>query len=272
MLIIDDSTNNDQLYIKDADGKWMQPGYDPTTVQAVEGFGAFNDLFGDAPNQIKLIDPSEYDAYIDEQEARKSALKHRIAAAGSIMAALDQNGQGYCWAYSTGYAVMCMMMLMNRKIKRVSPHAIACKLMNFQDRGGWCGFSAKAAQEMGYPSQEFWPQQSMSRQNDNERTWADAALNKITGMWYDTARQHYNQFLTDQQICTLLLMGIPVPADFMWWGHSICLIGLERVERGVYGKRFMNSYSPTWGEAGQGVLTGSRARADNAVALYDIMA
>lgn len=218
-------------------------------------------MFAD-PSGIQLIPRSEWDARIDEQEAQQSSLEHIYKRAGWVN--LDQNGQGFCWAYSVGHTLMLARTRDNQPYVRLSPHGVACKIKGFRDEGGWCGLSAKFARETGYPSDKVWPQQSMSRSNDNAATWADAGHHKITEDWVDLARPVYDQNLTFDQIATQLLLNNPCAVDFNWWSHSVCAVRLVRVEAGSYGLKILNSWL-NWGDRGLGILQGGKALPDGAV-------
>jgi C1A family cysteine protease len=221
------------------------------------------------PEGMPLIPRSEWDARIAEQDANESSLEHIWRRSGQR--SLDQNGQGYCWAYSTGAAVMLTRMAANLPVVRVSPHAVACKIKGFRDEGGWCGLSAKFAREVGYPSVDVWPEKSMSRQNDRPETWADAAKHKIEEDWVDLAAGHfYYQNLTFDQVATCVLLNRACPVDFNWWQHSVCAVGLVRVEPGSYGLRILNSWSENWGEQGFATLRGNKATPNSALCVRTV--
>jgi C1A family cysteine protease len=221
------------------------------------------------PSEIPLIPRSEWDARIAEQEAQESSLEHLWKRSGQ--AVLDQNGQGYCWAYSTGAAIMAARMAANLPTVRLSPHAVACKIKGFRDEGGWCGLSAKFAREQGYPTTAAWPEKSMSRLHDTAATWANAAKHKVTEDWVDLAAGHYYyQNLTFDQVATCLLLNRPCPVDFNWWGHSVVSLRLVRVEAGSYGLRGPNSWSPAWGDNGWFTLRGSKAIPNSALCVRSV--
>ena len=219
---------------------------------------------------VDLIPRSEWSERIADMEANKSRLSdmHNYSGHnGGHIKSLDQNGQGFCWAYSTTMAVMLLRMKSNLPYKRLSPHAVACKIYNFQDRGAWGAKSFDFISENGVPDEKLWPQKSMSRSHDNEQTWADAKLHRITEGFIDIHVSHpADAELTEDQIMTLLLMRTPVVLDFSWWGHSVC--GLDPVEvdksRSLndprrWGKRIKNSWTDSWGDRGLGVLEGNKA-------------
>lgn len=226
------------------------------------------------PDTMQLIPESEWDARYDEQEATKSSLEHLFLGADGQSPAfvnLDQNGQGFCWAYSTAQAIMLTRLRMGLPTVRLSAHAVACKIKGFRDEGGWCGLSAEFARENGYPSVDAWPEQSMSRQYDNPSTWADAARHKITSDWVDLRKQVYDRNLTEAQSATCSFLDMPGPEDFNWWGHSVCRLRHVRIERGSWGKLILNSWL-NWGRFGLGVLRGSKMPCNGAIALQSVTA
>jgi hypothetical protein len=214
------------------------------------------------PSDMQLIPRSEWGDRIKEKVAAQSQLSDL-----RNFQALDQNGQPYCWAYSTTSAVMLVRAVNNQPMVRLSAHAVGCKVMNFAQQGGWCGLSAKFHREVGCPSVEAWPEKSMSRANDRPETWADGALHKVTEDWVDLTRDVYDQNLTFDQVATCLLNNIPCAVDFNWWSHSVCAMDLVEVEAGSFGIRILNSWTETWGEKGTSVLRGSKAIPDGAVAI-----
>lgn len=223
----------------------------------------------DPPSQLKLFARSEWSARAKEGDRRKSTAKdvRAVGMNGQPIPSLDQNGKGYCWAHSTTSNVMLLRAMDNQPYVRLSAYAIACKIKGFRDEGGWCGLSAKFWKEQGCPSDQFWPERSMARTNDNAQTWANALTHKVTEDWIDLTRNVYDQNLTFDQLATLLLVGLPCAVDFNWWSHSVCAVRLVEVEAGSFGIEIWNSWGDSWGEQGMGILRGSKAIPDGAVCL-----
>lgn len=223
----------------------------------------------DHPRDLKLIPRSEWSDRLRDQIAKKARLSdiRDAGSGGQSIPSLDQNGQGFCWAYSTTSAVMLLRAAANQPYVRLSAHAVACKIKGFRDEGGWCGLSAKFHREQGCPSVALWPEKSMSRQNDRPETWANASLHKVSEEWVDLTQSVYDQNLTFDAVVTCLLCGIPVAVDFNHWSHSVCGTDAVEVESGSFGLNIWNSWSDGWGSRGMGVLRGSKAIPDGAVAL-----
>lgn len=241
-FVIDHATSNDVLF-----PPGFGRGYDPSQRTACPV------PMGDLPSEMKLIPRSEWDARIKEQEELQSSLEHlrnRAGPNGGHIPSLDQNGQGFCWMYSVTMTVMLQRAVAGLPYVRLSAHAGACKVMNFQNRGGWCGLGAKFIRENGQAPVSHWPEKSMSRQYDTAATWAEAAKYKITEDWVEIGKAVYDQNLTVDQLATCLLLNIPCAIDYNEWGHSICALRWVKIEAGSYGPRIINSWTDQWGRNG----------------------
>lgn len=224
-----------------------------------------------SPDQIAVIPESEWDARYDEQEATKSSLEHIYLSGPNgdpAFVNLDQNGNGYCWAYSTGHAMMLDRLKQNLPPVRLNPHATAAIIKGGRDEGGWCGLSAQWAREHGYAVEGTgpgeWPKQSRNLKYDTPELRAAMALHKVTSDWVDLRKQVYDQNLTRGQLATCGFMNNPAPSDFNWWSHSVCQVRWVRIERGSWGPLILNSWL-NWGRHGLAVLRGSQATANGAV-------
>jgi hypothetical protein len=223
------------------------------------------------PNEMDLYEESDWDALYDEQEEHKMSLEH-IYLKGDVNGSpafinLDQNGHGYCWAYSTGHCNMIMRLVNNQPYVRLNPHSVAAVIKNGADQGGWCGLSCKFLKEHGIASEAFWPEHSRDyRKYYNEACKANMALHKVTEDWVDLTREVYSQNLTKKQLATALFNNTPCAVDFNWWGHSVCGLRWVRLERNSWGLLILNSWKG-WGRHGLSVLRGGKEIPNGAVGI-----
>jgi len=247
-----------------------------------------------APPSIPIIPRSEWSARIAEKTAQRSHLSNiRMKADnGQLAVNLDQNGKGACWAHSSTQAVMMNRAACNMPYIRLSAYGPFCVIKQYRDEGGWAALSMDFLSTRGVPSCEKWPEQSMSRSNDNPATWEDAARYKVTEGFWDSDLAPYDRKLTFEQRISLLLCNQACASDYMWWGHSVCdidavdgvsLRGECRAESGKLltlqefdamwdtdgvtggiGVRILNSWL-NWGLNGTGTLAGTKAMADGSV-------
>lgn len=293
LFVIHDGTPASRVFAPVIDGQPKGHGYVPRDYRVYPA-----QMF-DPPDQMPLIPQGEWAERIREKNAKKSWLRdiRDTANGGQPFPSLDQNGQGYCWAYSVTTCVMLVRALMNQPYVRLSAHGVACMVKGFRDEGGWCGLSAKFVREKGVPSVAFWQEKSMSRSNDRPETWANALLHRVTEEWVDLTRNVYDQNLTWAQVVSCALSNIPQANDFNHWSHSVAgglrlvdgnalrdctraesgkLMGAVEVARfwGLdnpvtmgFGNEILNSWTDGWGDRGLGVLTGNKAIPDGALAI-----
>lgn len=229
---------------------------------------------GDSPAGIDTT--LDVIAYYKERMDQKATTIHRylqgdIENGMPVFTNLDQNGQGFCWAYDTAQMIMLDRMNRNFPTVRLSGHAVACKIKNFRDEGGWVGLSARFARGGdpnfpgigGYPSTDVWPEQSMSRKYDTSDTWENAALHKSLEDWYDLGKREYDQTLAAKQIQTLSVTGCPVGGDYNKFSHSMAIADVGLLD-GVLHPVVLNSWKG-WGYHGLGLLYGMWP--DNACAI-----
>jgi len=178
-----------------------------------------------------------------------------------------------CWAYSTAAAIIACRIRDNQPYVRLSAHAVAFKIKNGKDQGGWNPLSVEFAIKTGYPDVSVWPEKSMNRTHDNTATWLNAARNKIVDGWMELTPPVYDRNLTFDQLMTCLLLRIPCPVDYSWWGHSVCAVDPVEVDSSLplsdirrWGVRIWNSWTDNWGTLGMGVLAGNKAVPNGATA------
>lgn len=251
---------------------------------------------------MPLIPRSELSERCKDQEKYGSSLSHirKTGNNGGTMQVLDQNGQGFCWAYSSTMATMLARAVMGMPYVRLSAHSVACVIKSFQDEGGWGPQSAEFIGERGCAPVSHWPEKSMSRQYNTTATWAEAAKYKLAECWVEIDAPAYDRNLAFEQFISGLLLNNPGVCDFNWWGHSVCGMAVKdgrqyrdktRTESGKLatliefelmwgfntladgvGIEIANSWTPSWGEDGCGVLTGTKAVPDGGLLVRTALA
>lgn len=225
------------------------------------------------PSEMELIPESEWDARYDEQEELQSSLEHIYLSGPNgtpRFINLDQNGDGYCWFYSTAQSMMVDRLRRNLPLVRFNPHAGAAIVKGGRDEGGWCGLSAKFAREVGMAEEGTgpgqWPLHSRNLKYDTPELRAAMAKYKVEEEWTDLTKAVYDQNLTMAQVATCGFNNIPGPGDYNWWSHSVCRLRWVRIERGAWGQLILNSWK-NWGRYGLAVLRGSQAICNGGLAI-----
>jgi len=265
-VIIDDDTYLEQLPEQNPEQSYglVPRDFGAVPLGSIEGIKKFD---------MPLIPRNEWSSRIKDMVDSQTRLSDMIMRGnvGNPIPHLDQNGQGYCWAYSPGSAILAARARDNQPYVRVSPHGVACKIKNFRDQGGWNPQAAEFAIKTGYPTVEFWPEKSMRREYDNSTTWANTI--KLTEGWLDLVPAAYDRNLSFDQLMTCLLSRIPCPADRNWWGHSTCDIdpvefdsSLPLSDMNRWGTRTWNSWV-NWGTNSMGVIRGQKALTNGCTAV-----
>ena len=220
----------------------------------------FGSLTFARPFDIPLIPESEWQSRLDARIAAKAQLSdvRNSGMNGQPIPSRDQDGRGYCWAHSSTSAALIVRAINNEPYADLSAYAVACIIKNYRDEGGNGADSLEWIAQNGVPTSQFWPQQSMSRANDNPAMRANAALHKFTE-WMDLDPAQMKA-----QLVTCLLLGVPVVSDFNWWGHSVCTLDLVSIT--PFTTRIWNSWGDSWSSNGTGLLQGNKAIPNNAIA------
>lgn len=237
-------------------------------------YNEFPDEMMQSPSEMTLIPRSEWDARFDEDNATSASMEHIFLGGTALnrpsFVNLDQNGHGYCWAYSSGHCVMLKRLASNLPYVRLNPHSVASIIKGGRDEGGWAGLSAMFVREHGIAIEgeavDQWPLHSRNTRRDTPQLRASMARFKIEEDWYDVSRREWDQKMTIDQIATQLMMNNPVAADFEWWSHSVALLRLVRIESGSWGWLMLNSWRG-WGHHGLAVIRESEMMPMGAVAI-----
>jgi hypothetical protein len=277
--IIDDFT--DPAIYKDpiVDGSRVTRGLIPRMWQ-VHGPGYLDGIPAMQSVNVPLIPRSEWSDRIKERQQRQSTLRHlrdNAQGTGKRMESLDQNGQGFCWAYAAVAALMLSRMGSNMPYKRLSAHMVGCLVKGYKDEGGWGALALDFMMKNGVADVDSWREKSMSRSNDTPAMRENAKLYMPQETLVDLQAPVYDRDLSWDQLVSCLLQNFPVAGDFLWWGHAVACLDVIEIERNDFGILILNSWSDRWNAdspygPGTSVLRGNKARPDNAVAICSAVA
>jgi len=228
-------------------------GLMPPELRHSLGYSDFEAVY-DFPAEL-LIPESEWQARIQEMEERKTRTSDVIDQAG--LPCKDQGQTNYCWINAPTHCVECERVIQNQDTVILSPASAGAQIKNYRNDGGWGREGLEFIVQYGLVPVDKWPANAISRQYfDGSRE--NAALHKVTE-WYDLRPDNLDQLMA------CLFARIPVAVGYDWWRHEVCAVDPVRVSAGNYGVRIRNSWGD-WGENGFGILSGSKAIPDDAVA------
>lgn len=263
--VIDDTSYIPQEWMDGTFGRGLVP-----RDMAAYPVGAFA-----PPAAIQLIPRSEWSERIRQMEADKSRLSdvRAVGNNGAPIPSQNQSSWPYCWGYGTGGAAVILRAVMNQPYVPLSSFGMSYTIMKGKKQGAWGALSLDFAINRGIPSEAVWPNlKAQSIPPDGDPVWQDAAKHKVTHGWMELEPAAYDRDLSFDQTITCLLNRVPVVVDMNWWGHAIVALDAVETSPGKFGIRIWNSWTDQWGEKGMGVLAGSKAIPDNAVAPSVILA
>lgn len=241
---------------------------------------------------VPLIPRDQIVERIQEGHAKKQfpSYYRRIGGPnGGKIPSLNQNGQGFCWMYDPVIAVMVLRAMHNLPYVRLSAHGPACLVKNFRDEGGWAALALEHLTQYGVPSTQFWPEQSMGRNNVTDAMKANALLHRPAETFIDLVPSVYNRNLTEDQRLTCLVTNTIVCADRNRWAHSTADIELVLSQQAQKKKSLLktrlqdldlndakdskafyaviatkgwNSWGDEWGDDGEFIMEGNLQRMD----------
>lgn len=227
-----------------------------------------------APSEFNLPKPNEWDGYNEKLVKEEATLQHVILRARAAGRFKDcyQNGDPFCWSHSTAHGIMTSREVANQPPVKLSAYMLACISddRGYQNRGGWSALSAMYAERVGICPDALWPEGKKSRALDTQAMRTEAAKYKITEPMVDLTREVYFRNLPFETVVGCLLTGRPVMVDFNWWSHAVLAVRAVKIEANSWGIMILNSWGLNWGEQGFGILRGSRARPDGAVAVNTV--
>lgn len=206
-----------------------------------------------------IIPENEWKSRLKDQQDAKASLFDLRERYYDTLKSLDQDGFGYCWAFSTTKAVMYIRAVMNQ-FDRLSAWAVASIIKNYRDQGGWGSESLEWIAKNGVPTLEKWPQGaggSSARQYDTPDMRANAALHKVTEWWDGTQSREQNKKI----MISAFLRGEAPTLDYNWLGHSMCGCRLVSIDPLVVDCD--NSWGEDAGTKGLYRVEGSRAIPDD---------
>lgn len=205
-----------------------------------------------------LIPENEWADRIEEREKNKAT--YYDLWMHQELPVLSQSRTNYCWINGVVHGVWGVRARNNQPFVYHSPAWTGAKIKNYRNVGGWGGEAIEGINKYGMPSTEFCPANAIDRRYDTPEARANAALHKIP-------EQEELQDRNFKQMMTALFLFFMVPAGLSWWSHLVCFTDPVIISPGNYGVRFINSWGANWGDHGFGVLSRSKATADDQQAI-----
>ena len=251
-LVIDDDTPEREWHpsVNGFGTGWVKPenaGYAANATGFIDGLS---------------INPSDFQARIEQRESTQTQLSHKMIRAG--LPCKNQASTNFCFANAPTHAVEILTVLQNQPLVILSAASVACIVTNFSNRGGWADDALGVIRERGVMPESVWPVNQISRRLDTDTNWKKAEPFKVD-KWCTLQPKNMNQ------LASMLLQDIPVPVAFNWWGHEVTAYDAIWLN-GRLAIRCRNSWGMEYGDKGFFVLQGSKMYFDDGIAPLSITA
>lgn len=245
-----DDTVSSRTLLADAALNGMSCGYE-------ERVTAYGEGVGDQMPADWLIPEVEWKERIQEREAKGWTNRALCELVG--IEPLNQNGTNYCWANGV---IQCMQIIRAQSgdpHRPLSPASVAAPIKGFRNVGGWGDQALDFIRANGCNYQDDWPANAIEKRYYTDANRQKAKANVVTE-WIDIRPKNMAEQIS------LLLHGIPYAAARMKWSHLTCDVDATISKKGQVVPMTFNSWGPTWGDKGYGLMEGSWAPVDEGVA------
>lgn len=258
-IIIDDNTGVDLLIhpdvLKDPSLDWSAGRGFQSGMRPRGGFMA--SLAAEPMPASLIVDPSEFQARIQERTERKSSLRD-ICTRFNIPP-MDQQQTNYCWANAPTYTIEVLRAVMNEVYVPLSAASIAAPLTGYRNQGGFGQDALQRIVDVGIVPESLWPHNAISKQYATAANFTEAAKYRATGWIVPDDQNVFN-------LCIgLVLLNIPVAVGYNWWSHEITWADVVWLD-GQAWPVIRNSWGTQYGDNGYATIQGNRATPSDACA------
>lgn len=219
----------------------------PLTDFAYSGFASPFD-------QSLIINPSEWQARIQEREEQQASLSNFIRY--RKLDHKDQGSTNYCWINAPVHTLEIRRMQQNQRMVTLSPASAGAIIKNFRNVGGWGLEAIKFLNKYGCVPVEYWPANGIDSRFKTQ-------ANELRALDYRVREWIECQPRNVAQMVSLSLRNLPGAGGYNWWGHEITIIEPVWLD-GEVAMRIRNSWKG-WGDYGFGILRGRKMLADDIV-------
>lgn len=174
---------------------------------------------------LKPIPKNSWKEVIDYCHERQIFPLYHQEAAG-LLKDWNQDGLGYCWAWSLTAAVMGCRELEGQERVLLAPVSLGFSV-NWKNEGNTLDKAIKDAAERGIAPQEYVPGTWNRNYNTYKEGWQEAAKKFRPLEWWDIDTYRGNTDNIIGQCLAVLATGRPLYVAYMWWAHAVECVALQ---------------------------------------------
>lgn len=205
-----------------------------------------------APFPIPVIPRHEWADRIEELTRTKRLLSDLLQRRN--IAVKHQQRTKYCWINCTLDAAAILRVVQGEPYVELSAASVGGPMLKYQDRGYSVTTGMQWFAEHGAAPVELWPNAAIDRRYATPQVAAERQKYRLLE-WWELQPRNFDQKMT------CLLLRLPVPCGYSWWGHAIDAVDPVRLGRDEFGTRERNSWGSDWGDNGYCILEEGRSRA-----------
>jgi hypothetical protein len=199
---------------------------------------------------VSLIPRNEWDDRIKAMNAAQAFPNQRRKALSKALGksvVKDQDGLNFCHLFALTNCVESNRQSQGLPYIELAPESMG-GVVNWSNSGGYMTADIQYATQHGIAPRSFCPPYKHSPGSFQDG-WQDAAKLHVPLEWFELGHQDI-----EAECITALLLGYPVYGGWDWWSHSVMLGALVDANHW----EIENSWRPSWGNEGYGILTGGR--------------
>jgi len=174
-----------------------------------------------------LVKPADYKEVILRCHAeQRFPLYHQRASWGPPGFRWNQNGLGYCWAWSGTGTLMDCRAREGKPVPILSPVSLGW-LVDWRNQGNYLEDCIRGLMERGVCEMKYTPDQHSRSHRQYEKGWEENALQYrlAEGEVFDADNSTRKAMI--QHAISILATGTPCYIAYNWWGHALELVAVE---------------------------------------------
>jgi len=175
-------------------------------------------------NTIPLPPQSEWKKIIEECHG-KQIFPFYHQARTNLFNPWDQDGLGYCWAWSLTACVMGTRAVEGQKPVLLAPVSLGYSV-NWRNAGNYMDKAIKDASKRGIAPQEYVPGTWNRDYTKYKPGWEAEALKYRPYEWWDVNTYGVDAERVIAQALAIFALGRPLYIGYNWWSHAVEGVGL----------------------------------------------